>query len=337
MNKFEIQVGLDLEKIMTDLCRTSGSHLTVCSDGKRLVFASVIPECFKAYRLPCEVCIEPFSVRLPKKIMNPIISAGTTLLFELGDSITICKLRDSHMLSSVRMPLEQDFNSEFVFSALCAREGTDERFDLSAVSDLRPIVNYAQYGLQFRSNLAYILGPGFIVYKEIEHGVDFIMTPSNVTELISFIKSNGNVAVYEQGAYVIFRSSNKWLGCRLPVRFVDSEYKTYKQMNPLSEIKINLVELYSTLHGMTLPKNEITKCTFDLSHSVVLIELGAFYHYKVDIQCGSVEGLKFDLPLEVVHKLFTNTRLKYSDITLRVFDSFVAFMTNNTHILINRE
>ena len=238
-----IPIGLPQETAIKDLCRVSGSHLTVVSCSGDLVFASVSPEYFKIYKFPEKLSCEDFSVRIAKRVIRPVICEDSTLRITIDNTVTLRKYHERDLLVTIVSPMEQDFNNTFISEVLELGEQPHDEYDLSAISALRGMVNYAQNGLQVKNGLVYVQGVGFKVYAKMNHPFDFIMTMSNIAELTSFLRAYNNPAAYECNAYAVFKSRGHYFGSRLPVNFIDSEYEQYCSMTPIIETSASLLEL----------------------------------------------------------------------------------------------
>lgn len=334
----DIAIGIDAvqEGAIRDLCRMSGSHVSIMAASGELVFASVSPEYFKLYSFPYKFNCEDFSIRVSKRVLRPLVCEGCILRLTIDTQVRLDKYYDSALAVSVACPMEQDFNNEFIFEVVTKGKSCVKTYDYSSLLALRGMVNYAQTGLQVKDGLAYLRGVGFIVYSEIDHPFDFIMTLTNVTELTTFLKVFNSPQAYECGAYAVFHSQASYFGCRLPVNFVNSEYGEYKAMVPLIEVQVNLAEVARTLQSLVIQKNEMTSCSFILSKGVVVFEIGTTGRYEVVIS-SEMQDCTFKVPLDILKKMLSNSKLPFSNVMLRVFDSFVTLVINEISILISRE
>lgn len=331
-----IDIEAAQEAAIKELCRMSGSHITIVSVNGELVFASVSPEYFKLYHFPCVFDCEDFSIRIAKRVLRPLVCEGSALRITIDAQLRLGKYRKDALAVSVVCPMEQDFNREFIFDVITKGKQHTEAYDYSSLLVLRSMVNYAQNGLQVKDGLAYLRGVGFIVYAEIKHPFNFIMTMSNVAELTAFLKTFNSPEAYECDAYAVFHSQAHYFGCRLPVNFVSSEYEDYKAMSPLVETQINLAEVARILQNLVIQKNEMTSCSFVLSKGMIIFEVGTACRYEIAISTDT-KDYTFKLPLDILKKMLSNSKLPFSEVKLRVFDSFVAFVINGISILISRE
>ena len=329
-------IDLSCENAVKELCRVAGSHITISLHKGELTFSSISPEYFKIYKMPGSYNAEDFSIRVAKRVLRPIISAGVILRITIDTSVVLRKYANDMLLVTVKSPMEQDFNSDFLKQVLTDGEKVRDEYDFSTILSLRSVVNYAQNGLQVKDGIAFLQGIGFMVYAKVEHPFNFIMTMSNIAELTAFIRAHNSVKAYECGAYAVFQSDVHYFGCRLPVNFVSDEFQQFCSMKPLAVTSANLGQLEATLQNFTLQKNESTECIFNLQMGMVSVDLGSMYHYDISIQTEPV-NISFKLPTEVVKKLLSNSKLSFTSVKIGVYDSFVAIITGGVAMLISRE
>lgn len=334
-----VQIDETQDNAIKNLCSVSGSHLTFLVLDKQFIAAAISPEYFKLYRFPGTYDIEDFSIRVAKKLVRPAITAGTNLRITIDSNVTFRKYFFDNQRApfSMQVPLEQDYNDDLVRTVISAGAKVNAECDLAAVTSLRSVVNFAQNGLQVKNGLAYAQGAGFVVYSKIDSPFDFIMTQANVAELSTFIRTYRTVNMYECGAYAVFRHNGNYFGCRLPVHFVESEYEEYCNAEPICETEVELGSLTLALQSLTIPKNETTSCVFHLADNNVSIDMGMLCHYDISIHCQTASDLEFSLPLDILKKLFSNSKINFSNGRMRVFDSFVALCAQGVDMLISKE
>lgn len=346
MITFDLFVTDYLETAFTDLCSVKGTHLTLAVYNRKLFLAAIAPEFYKIYTDVNPLDTPDFSIRLEKTMLKSLIEYECTLHFVINEDISIRKIRNNSIKINASFPLEYDYNKELIITAAGDGNSCKNEYDLSALIGMRPMLPYSSTGLQFKNNLAYIHGNGFIVYCHIEHPCEFIMSATNIAELIALIRACGRLQIYNSGIYTVFKKGGVYLGCKQPVRFVDSLYTSYEVAVPLTETKANLCELCSTLKSIVPAKGESLNCIFDFEH--LCVDVGVYRGYKLSVSMSndnkSIDisgGISKDIgtvsvPLDVLKCILSNTKLKFNDVHIIIYDSFITFRVGNLDILLSR-
>lgn len=333
--KFIFAVNEDLLSLITDFCNTQGSHLTFFCIKHKVYLAAICPEYFKLFDTGQAVDCDDFAIRIPKHIVRPIIADCCTLMFILSEKITIRKYKDSDkILASVVLPLEYDFNDTLIKETLRLGEECENKTDLSDILSLKPLVPFSTDGIQCKDNMAYVMGNGFQAYLPVKSPINFVLTQKNMAELSSFIRTHHEIFMYEYEVYVLFKSDKYYFGCKQPVRFVNSNYNLFLKAKPITQVKCNLTEICRIVYYFTIPKSEIPICNFNLSKGI--ISISSDYDYMIAMECDKHEDITFQIPLDVIKRIFTNSKIKYSDITLAVYESFICIRSGSLDILISR-
>ena len=336
MVNFEITATEAVVGLFTDLCSVKGSHITITAIDESLYIAAISPEFFKIVKLSTVPGLENFAIRLQKTMLKPMLSSACTLRFSIDSRVIISRVVDTKTLSVLAVPLEYDFNSELIRHTVSSGASVNCEYDISSLINLRPLLPFSDSGLQLKDNLAYVHGLDFIAYCKIVHGSNFIMTASNISELIKFIRSCGKMQIYESDVYIVFKHGGRYFGCKQPIRFIDSEYSSYLSLVPLAKVECSLSELHLILKTFTIPKGEDPKCVFNLQKNLATIKIGDTYHYDVSISNNQCNCKPFSLAVSVLKKIFSNTYLDYSRVTLFIYDSLISFRFNDIDILITR-
>lgn len=336
MSEFILAVGDRLLNQIGDLCTTAGSHITIACINSEVYMASISPEYFKIYKTGQQISAEDFTIRIPKTIIQPIISEVCAVHFAISDKIAISKIKDAEVRVRVTTMLELDFNDDFIKATVTSGSLTNDMCDLSPLAELRPLVPFSKTGIQFRDNLAYIHSAGFIVFRELEHSIDFILTQKNIAELVKFVKAYGKVHLFESGNYLVFKHEDCYFGCRQPAAFIDSNYFSYCQATPVARTTCSLLDLCLLLRSFTIPKKDSPLAVFDMEHECVEISLNADCTYSIHLKPEQHISTSFKLSVDVLKQIFSNVNLNYKEVELIVYEYFVAFKFNKTHILVNR-
>lgn len=336
MTKFTIHATDAVVKAVMDLCAVKGSHLTLAIISKHLYMAAISPEFFKILDMNTIIESDDLAIRIQKTMIKPLLSNECSLQFTVNKNVIITRSFESTILSAVAVPLEYDFNNELIAQVILAGSKTTELYNISSLIRLRPLLVYCEAGIQYKDGLAYMLGNDFFVYCELAGSGNFIMTNSNITELIKFIRAYGEMKIYESGVHIVFHKGYSYFGCRQPIAFVDSEYESFKQMTPIKTLTANLTELHLILKAFTIPKGETPDCKFMLSKGIATIDIGDCYHFDVLVG-SSVEGIPdFSLPVEVLKKIFSNIYIDYNKVDVLIYEPLVVFKFGDIQILIRR-
>ena len=294
-------------------------------------------EYFKIFDTHQIVGEDTFAIRIKKSILKPIISDSGILHFTIGDKVTIRRVVEDKIRTLLTIPLEKDFNSELIRDYVVKGRDGDEVYDMTVLSSLKEVVRFCPTGLQFRDSLAYVHNGSFIVYKPVDHPVDFIMTQSNASELVRFVKAHNKVFMYEVGAYAVMRSGSYYLGCRLPARFVDSEYAEYLAAKPEQVVEVDLSELRRVIKDLPIPKGMKPLCRFDFSTGYAYIEADQYHSYTVALDSQMQLDCRCVLAVELLKQMFISSTLPYCKTTMQIYTSFVAFKVAGVDMLLGRE
>lgn len=336
MSEFVLAVGARLLNQISDLCTTVGSHITVSCIQGEIFLASINPEYFKLYKTEQKTDIADFTIRIPKTFIHPLISEVCAIHFNISDKITMTKLKNAEVVARVSFRLELDFNDSFIKETVTLGNVTDDYYDLSPLAELRSLVPYSKSGIQFKDNLAYIHSLGFIVYRELEHSLNFILTQKNIAELVKFVKAYGKVHLFESGNYLIFKHDESYFGCRQPAAFIDSNYENYCRAKPLARTTCSLADLCHILKSFSIPKKDAPLAAFDLAHNYIEISLNAECSYYIQLKTETPVNMNFKLSVEVLKQIFSNSAIDYNHAELIVYDYFVVFKFGKVHILTHR-
>lgn len=336
MTEFSICASEGMIKLFMDLCSVKGTHLTIAVLSHKLYVAAISPEFFKILNMNTTIAADDMAIRIQKSMLKPLLSDECILSFAIDSNVCIRRYLGQTLMSTATVPLEYDFNSELIKSVVAEGYNNTETYDISSIIRLRPILGYSDMGIQYHNELAYTRGPSFIVYCRMKSKCDFLMTTSNISELIKFIRTYGDVQIYECGTNIIFQKGCSYFGCRQPVSFVDDEYSSFSELTPVGETTADLVELHRVLRAFTVPKGQEANCAFNLEKGIASIKLGDCYHFGIAIQ--NTGGLlnKFSVPVDVLKKLFSNTYIDYGKVTVKLYDSLVVFEFGDIQILISR-
>lgn len=336
MSTFYLAVGDVLLNQLLDLCGTSVSHITIAGIDGEIYLAAISPENFKLYKSEQHTDSEDFSIRIPKTVLQPFLSEVCALHFSISDKIAIAKVKNEKVTARVTSRLELDLNDDFIKATVTAGQTPTELCDLTPLAELRPLVPFSKTGIQFVDNLAYIHSAGFIVFRELEHPINFILTQKNIAELVKFVRANGKVKLFESGNYLVFQHNDCYFGCRQPASFIDSNYNSYLEAVPLQRAEVSLVELGRLLKSFTIPKQESPLALFDFSHNVVNISPDSECTYA--LRLGTEPHLEgsVKLSVDVLKQIFSNTSIDYTHAEIIVYEYFVTFKFGKVHILVNR-
>lgn len=342
MIAFSIASSIDVMSAVSSICNTTQSHITLAVVNSNIIIGAIGPEFFKLYNTGSKVEIEDTAIRIPAKVMKTVCTSACNIRFEIDNSVKIFKMQQTGVTLGVTIPLEQDFCLDLIASII--RDGTNsvETLDISALTELRSLVTYTNSGLQCKEGLAYVVGPGFMAYKELESKLSFIMTKDNIGELVKFAASFSSVEAFESGIYTVFFSKGFYFGCKQPRQFIDSEYESFKSAKALYSTQVNLTELRNVLKSIGIPKGSNPKCEFDMEHFVMRMDLNTYGKYAVVIgnqgqQPITSKSAKFAVLTDTLMKILSSSSSKVEDIPLTVYKSFVAFEIKGISFLIVRE
>lgn len=336
MTEFSICASDGMIKLFTDLCSVKGTHLTIAVISHKLYIAAISPEFFKILNMNTTINTDDLAVRIQKSMIKPLLSDECILSFSIGANICIRRCIADTLMSTVTVPLEYDFNSKLIEDVVASGMKHTELYDIGSIIRLRPVLGYSDMGIQCRNDLAYTRGPSFIVYCKMKSKCDFLMTTSNISELIKFIRAYGDVQIYECGTNVIFQKGASYFGCRQPVSFVDTEYSSFTELTPICETTADLVELHRILRAFTVPKGQEANCAFNLEKGMASINLGDFYRFGIAIKNTGGISEKFSVPVDVLKKLFSNIYIDYGKVVVKLYESLVVFEFGDIQLLISR-
>lgn len=336
MITFNLKVSAYLADAFADLCSLKGTHLTITVNNRQLFISAVAPEFFKIYTNRDILNTVDFSIRIQKSTLKALIEPGCLLQFKIDSDISIRKLREDRVIVSASFPLEYDYNQELIITTINDGKTCKDDCDLSALISLRPMLPYSTSGLQFKNNLVYMHGNGFIVYYKLEHPCSFIMSSSNIAELVSLIRAYGRLGIYNSGIYTVFKREGIFLGCKQPVNFLDSSYQSYQSAKPLAEVNVDLCELCNVIRNVEIPKGDSLLCIFDFRKATVSISVKRSYNITVSIGDTTTEIDNVAIPLEVLKNILSNTKIKFESVHVAIYDSFIAFGVNGIDILLCR-
>lgn len=336
MSKFLLAVNDVLLFQLQDLCMAPGSHITIAGLNNNIYLASISPESFKLYSTNQHFETEDFSIRIPKRILHPLIMEPCALYFETSQRITVSKVRNEKLTAKVTFCLELDLNDQFISEVISNSSQASQTYDMTPLADLKPLVPFSQSGIQFVDNLAYIHSPGFMAFRKLEHPINFILTQKTIAELVKFTKAYGNICLFESGNYLVFRHDGCFFGCRQPAAFIDSNYSNYLAANPLMQTECSFTELCQLLKSFSIPKHEDPLATFDFNNNVIDIspELDCKYVLRLEAKTQLQGSIK--LSVDVLKQVFSNSMLDYKAVELVVYQHFVAFRFGSIHILMHR-
>lgn len=342
MITLRLDANNDITTALNNICNTTQSHITLAVISNQIIVGALGPEFFKLYNTGCRADSEDFAIRIPTRVMKTTCSSVCELHIEIDVGIKILKVKDNGVLMGVTVPLEQDFNLEMIMQILKDGTSSSEPFDISAITDLRPLVAYADSGLQCQNGLAYVLGPGFTAYKRVDNTLAFIMTKDNVSEFVKFANAHNEIELFESSIYTVFFSRGHYFGCKQPRSFVESDYSTYESLTPLYKVTLNLSEFCYVLRAITIPKGEKPTCNFDMERFVVRMDLGSKGKYAIAIGAeGSTPiagtSAKFKIMTDSMKRVLSGNSLSFNAVDLAVYKSFIALRVGNNDFLFVRE
>lgn len=327
---------------LANICTTTQSHITLAVVSHRIIAGALGPEFFKLYDTGCCSDADDFAIRIPTRVMKTLCTTTCSIQIDVDAGIRLLKMVHGGITMGVSIPLEQDFNQELIADILSASKTSSNPFDISAVGDLRPLVAFANSGLQCKKGLAYVIGPGFTAYRQIENELPFIMTRENISEFVKFAGAHKSIGLFECGIYTVFSSGQYFFGCKQPRSFVDSEYESYCAAKPLFSTHVNLTELCFVMKTIGIPKGENPKCDFDMDRLVVHMDLGNRGRYAIAIGIKDAEpvqekAVSFKILTESLKCILSNSSLKLDNVVITVYKSFIAIQTGGNDFLLVRE
>lgn len=342
MTTIIIEASDNITTALNNLCNTTQSHITLAVINKQIIAGAIGPEFYKLYNTGCTADVEDFAIRIPTRVMKTVCSSICEIRIDIDTGIKLLKMKDGGVLMGVTVPLEQDFNLDMIIQTIADGKNSSEPLDISAVSDLRPLVSYADSGLQCTDGLAYVIGSGFTAYRKINSKLSFIMTKDNISEFVKFANAHNNIELFESGIYTVFFCGGHYFGCKQPRSFVESDYSSYTSSKPLYSVPLNLSEFCYVLRAIGIPKGESPKCNFDLEHFVVRMDLGSRGRYAIaigikDAEPVSGKNASFKILTESLKRVFSGSSLKFDAITLVVYKSFIAFKIGENDFLFVKE
>lgn len=342
MLAFSIASSADVIVAINSICNTSQSHITLAVVNSNIIIGAIGPEYFKLYNTGNKVEIEDTAIRIPTKVMKTICTSACDIRFEIDTNVKIFKMLQSGVAVGVTIPLEQDFCLDLISSVINDGINATESIDISALSELRSLITYANSGLQCKDGLAYVVGPGFMAYKETNSKLSFIMTKDNIGEFVKFAASFSSVTAFESSIYTVFFDKGFYFGCKQPRLFVDSEYESYKSAKALYSTQVNLTELRNVLKSIGIPKGLNPKCEFDTERFVMRMDLDIYGKYAVVIgkqgqQPVQNKSTKFAVLTDTLMKILSSSSSKVEDVTLTVYKAFISLEIKGIKFLIVRE
>lgn len=327
---------------LTNICTTSQSHITLAVVNHKIIAGALGPEFFKLFDTGCTSDADDFAIRIPTRVMKTLCTTTCSIHIDVDAGIRLIKKIHGGITMGVSIPLEQDFNLELIADVLEASKTSAKPFDISAISDLRPLVAFADSGLQCKDGLAYVIGSGFTAYRKIENELPFIMSRENISEFVKFANAHRAINLFESGIYTVFSSDVHFFGCKQPRSFVESDYEAYISSKPLYSVHANLSELCMVMKTIGIPKGEKPKCDFDMERFVVHMDLGNRGRYAISIGLKGAEPVQsksstFKVLTESLKCILSNSSLKLDDVEVTVYKSFIAIRANNNDFLLVRE
>lgn len=336
MVQFNIDGNAFVLSELGNLCTVKGSHITFAAIDGDLYAAAVSPEYFKIIKLDSSEVPPNFAIRIQKTMIKPLLSTPCVMKFTITDNVTISRYSAKGLLATVRVPLEYDFNSELISNAVNAGSNTTGEYDITPLAEIKSIIPFGTSGLQLKDNLAYIHGNGFIVYRKLQHPINFIMSAANMTELLKFVRANGRVQIYESDVYVVFRNADSYFGCRQPLQFVESNYGDYLSSERQHAVSADLTELHNILGSFTIPKGDNPMCRLLLDRHIAVFDIGADYHFEVSLGNAGTECEEISVSVSVLKNIFSNSNLDYTDASILVYPYFVVFRLGAVDLLVSR-
>lgn len=336
MVQFNLDANAFVLAELGSLCTVKGSHITFAAIDGNLYAAAVSPEYFNIVRLEIGEVPSNFAIRVQKNMIKPLLSTACVMRFTITDSVTISRYNRNGLLTAVRVPLEYDFNSQLISDVVNAGSQNTGEYDITPLAEIKSIIPFGTSGLQLKDNLAYIHGNGFIVYRKLQHPINFIMSAANMTELLKFVRTNGRVQIYESEVYVVFRNADRYFGCRQPLQFVESNYEDYLSSERLHAVSADLAELHNVLGSFAIPKGDNPMCRLLLDRSMAVFDIGADYHFEVSLGCVKTECEEISVSVAVLKNIFSNSNLDYTDAAILVYPYFVVFRLGAVDLLVSR-
>lgn len=327
---------------LANICTTSQSHITLAVVNHKIIAGALGPEFFKLYDTGCTCDADDFAIRIPTRVMKTLCTTACSIQVDVDAGIRLLKRVHGGLTLGISVPLEQDFNLDLITNVLIASKTSSKPFDISAVSDLRSLVAFADSGLQCKDGLAYVIGSGFTAYRRIENDLPFIMSRENISEFVKFAGAHKAISLFESGIYTVFNSGAFFFGCKQPRSFIESDYDAYSAAKPIYSTRVNLTELCMVMKTIGIPKGETPKCDFDMSKYVVHMDLGNRGRYAISIGVKDVEPVEsksttFKVLTESLKCILSNSSLKLDDVTVTVYKSFVAIQVSHNDFLLVRE
>lgn len=327
---------------LSNICMTNQSHITLAVINHRIIAGALGPEFFKLYDTGCTADVDDLAIRIPTRVMKTLCTTTCSIQVDIDAGIRLLKKVHGGITMGVNIPLEQDFNLEVISDVLTASLTSSHPFDISAISDLRPLVAFANSGLQCKDGLAYVIGSGFTAYRKIENSLPFIMSRENISEFVKFANAHKEISLFESGIYTVFSSGAHFFGCKQPRSFVDSEYAAFEASKPIYSAHVNLTELCFVMKTIGIPKGEKPMCDFDMSRFVVHMDLGNRGRYAISVGVKGVEPIQsksatFKVLTESLKCILSNSSLKLDDVEITVYKSFIAIRASNNDFLLVRE
>lgn len=342
MTVVEINAAENVTAVISSLCNTTQSHITLAVVDKRIICGAIGPEFFKLYDTGCRADENNLAVRIPAKVMKTVCTSPCTIHIEIDTTIKILRLIDGGVIMGVTIPLEQDFNLNLIENVLADVAVATEPFDISAIGELRSLIAYADSGLQCKDGLAYVIGSGFTVYRTVANKLSFIMTKENISEFVSFSNAYGDIELFESSIYTVFFSHGHYFGCKQPRSFVESDYSAYVASKPLYSVPINFIELRSVMKAVGIPKGTSPKCEFDMERFVVRMDLGIYGRYAIAVGVPGAEAVQgksshFSVSAESLKHVLSSSSSKADAATLTVYKPFISLKIGDNDFLLVRE
>ncbi|MEG2262855.1 MAG: hypothetical protein RSC43_00050 [Clostridia bacterium] len=344
MEPVRVQIDAALQANLLELCALRGvTYISVVVSEHSVYFGASVPEYIKVLKTTATTTCEDFALRIPMKILKPVISVGA-LTFELGDYLVITKHVFSTVAARIQVPIEMDFLSGFICQII--KEGdslTDASIDLRVLGQLRELSFINKNGVQVKDGLAFIDSSGFIVYKNVP-GIKqpFLLSHDCLSMLIQFVSHSEAVQLFKLDNFDIIRRENMYFGWRRARAYVPTSYEDYMGLVPLFSKSVSFASAREIIKSITIDKTKEYKCLLNFEKDYIQINAGNIGTFAVKFsgqftqENEDPEILSVTIPFAIFKEIISITALNWESFQFTVYESCVSLQFGETIILIVR-
>ncbi len=345
MTKFIIQLSPKTLSSFEELCSLKGiSVLGISIVKNRVILSAISPEYMKIAFTDAQVDIEDLAIRVPTSILKPLLSLGA-LTFELGTNLVVSKLYNNSLIARVRVPLELDFNQDIIAEVISqqSKHALDPEVDLSSLVTLRDIVSIKEKGIQIQNGIAYVCSDGFVVYRKLASNLRFIVSQDCLVSLINFIKSFGNVQMYDVRNYHAVYKNDMMYCWRKSREYVPNDYEMFTSLVPIFSTSANLTTLAAVIKGIPASRTKTYEAMFAFDSGYLQVQVGSMETYVLTFsqdvlkECEDNTQLRIEVPYQVLRHILGSSALTWSNVIINVYESCIEFKSGDISAIMVRQ